>query len=163
MSRAASGTCDSHLHAAVILSGNRRYAELAEVRRAIEDGTPVVLVHPELPVAFLLGAPDEAVLNSIFARLTILVVRVGAKSVIIDGSGLVDPSSPPVMVALEKLLSHRKIRGKVATFVVGLDPEPERRWLDLARETGVSMQLEENFDRAVDMGLAAAGYRLVKT
>ena len=38
-------------------------------RDQLEDGTPVVLVSPELPVAFLVGRPDGVLLDSVFSRL----------------------------------------------------------------------------------------------
>src|SRR5215470_2523728 len=58
-------------------------------RDALERGTPVVLVTPELPAALLVGEPDHSVLESVFGRLLLLAVRSGARSVVVDAGGLV--------------------------------------------------------------------------
>jgi hypothetical protein len=133
------------------------------MRDQLEQRTPVVLVQRELPAVLLIGAPDGSVLDSIFSTLTLLAVRVGAMSVIIDASGLTEPTSTGVLEALERLLSHRKIRGKIEVLVVGLDPQPELAWLAVAAEVKTNMAAVRDFERAVEAGLARSGYRVVRT
>lgn len=144
-------------------SSAKELAERERVRDELENGTPVIQVVPELPAAFLVGKPDSGVLESIFSRLILLVVRVGAASAIVDASGLSVQDAPGLLQALEKFLTHRKIAGKVEILAVGLDAEPEKRWLELAKRAGTSMLMLPHFDRAVDRGLRVAGYRLVRS
>lgn len=144
-------------------SSARAKASVERIRDQLEEGTPVVMVHRELPAALPLGEPDAGVLHSIFSRLMLQVVRVGAAAVIIDTHGLTRPGSPDMMEALNRFLGHRKISGRVEVIVVGLGPAPEGAWLDAAASAGVKMTIERDFDRAVELGLAAAGYRIVAT
>jgi hypothetical protein len=144
-------------------SAARAKASIERMRDQLEDGTPVVLVHREVPAALLVGAPDPSLVHSIFSRLTLLAVRVDAAGVIIDASGLAEPGSPGVLEALERLLEHRKIHGKVEVFAVGLDPEPEKAWLSVAKKLNTAMSAHRDFDRAVEAALAKAGYRVVRT
>lgn len=141
----------------------RTYAERERVRDELEEGTPVVQVVPELPAAMLVGNPDGGVLDSIFARLILLTVRVGAPCAIVDATGLSGQDSPGMLLALDRFLRHRKVSGKVEVLAVGLDKDPEQRWLETARAAGTSMLVVTHFDRAVDRGLKVAGYRLVRS
>lgn len=138
-------------------------ASRERMRDHLEDGTPVVLVHRELPAAMLVGGPDASLLHSIFSRLILLAVRVGAPAVIISTTGLTEPGGPGVLEAFERLLEHRKINGKVEVLVVGLDPGPGRAWAEVAARQATPMTLVGDFDRAVEAGLAKAGYRIVRT
>src|SRR5207248_1031307 len=56
----------------------------------LEAGTPVVLVTPEVPAVLLVGAPRGDAIDSILARALLLVVRVGAPTLVLDVSGLAD-------------------------------------------------------------------------
>lgn len=144
-------------------SSARTRAQLERIRDQLEEGTPVVMIHRELPAALPLGEPDVGVLHSIFSRLVLQVVRVGAAAVIIDTNGLKRAGSQDMMEALNRFLNHRKIQGRVEVIVVGLGPAPEGAWLDAAASASVQMTIERDFDRAVELGLAAAGYRIVAT
>ena len=142
-------------------SGNAQ-AERERMRDELEDGTPVVQVVPELPSALLVGSPDVGVLDSIFGRMVLLCVRVGAPCAIVDASGLADQTSSPVLVALERFLGHRKIAGRVELLAVGLVNDGEPRWSAVAHATGCTASFYTHFDAAVQRGLSAAGYRLVR-
>jgi hypothetical protein len=142
-------------------SSARTQASVERIRDQLEEGTPVVMIHPELPAALPLGDPDVSLLHSIFSRLVLQVVRVGAVAVIIDTNGLTRPGSPAMMEALNRFLAHRKIQGRVEVIAVGLGPSPEGAWIDAAASVGTKLTVERDFDRAVTIGLAAAGYRIV--
>ena len=148
--------CDSFASARV-------QAERERWREQLEDGTPVVLLAPELPAAFLVGRPDGVLLDSVLSRLLLLVVRVGARAALIDAAGMADPARPEVLEALGRFLSHRKISGSVALVAVGLRDEAEQAWHELAHASATDLSFETYFDRALERALGAGGYRLVRT
>jgi hypothetical protein len=141
----------------------RVQAERERWREQLEDGTPVVMAAPELPVAFLVGRPDGVLLDSVLSRLLLMVVRVGARAAVLDAAGLADPARPELLEALGRFLSHRKVSGAVALVAVGLRSEPERAWRELAARSGTDLSFEAYFDRALDRALSLAGYRLIKS
>ena len=148
--------CDSFAAARV-------HAERERWREQLEDGTPVVLAAPELPVAFLVGRPDGVLLDSVLSRLLLLVVRVGARAAVIDAAGMGDPARREVLEALGRFLAHRKISGSVSLVAVGLADEPEQAWRELAEDSRTDLTFEAYFDRALARALSVAGYRLVKS
>jgi len=77
-------------------------------RDELERGTPLVMITHELPAALLVGDPDRTVLESVFGRLLLSVVRVGAKAVIVDGAGLTRAADERVVEALTGFARHRK-------------------------------------------------------
>jgi len=141
----------------------RVQAERERWREQLEDGTPVVMAAADVPLAFLVGRPDGVLLDSVLSRLLLLVVRVGARSAVIDAAGLAEPARPELLDALGRFLSHRKIRGAVSLIVVGLAEEPERAWQELAIRSSTEVSFETYFDRALERALSQSGYRLVKT
>jgi hypothetical protein len=140
----------------------RVQAERERWREQLEDGTPVVMAAPELPVAFLVGRPDGVLLDSVLSRLLLMIVRVGARAAVIDAAGLADPSRPELLEALGRFLSHRKVSGAVAIVAVGMRSEHERAWRDVA-PSSTELSFEAHFDRALDRALSLAGYRLIKS
>ena len=144
-------------------SAARVRATHEKVREQLEEGTPVVQIIPEVAAVHLLGAPDAAMLDSIFGRMLLLSVRVGARALIIDTTKLeetVDHSG--LLSAVERLIGHRKIAGRVLVVVVGLEDDHIGAWADLASTVGTRIDFEEHFDQAVDLAIKSAGYRLVQ-
>jgi len=131
-------------------------------REDIERSTPVVLVTPDIPAVFLVGAPDNLVLDAIFGRVLMTVVRVGAASLIIDVSGLEKPCASTVMVALERFMGHRKVAGDVELIAVGLGDAEGAAWQDLAASVGAALYAEPSFDRALTRALGRTEYRIVR-
>ncbi len=148
--------CDS-------FSAARVQAERERWREQLEDGTPVVLIAPELPAAFLVGRPDGVLLDSVLSRLLLLVVRVGARAAVIDAAGMGDPARPEVLEALGRFLAHRKISGSVSLVAVGLADDPEQEWRQLADRSRTDLTFEAHLDRALARALSVGGYRLVKS
>jgi hypothetical protein len=144
-------------------SSARAQIERERTHDQLEQGTPVVQIVPELPAALLVGRPDRSVLESIFARVTLLCVRVGAVAAIVDGTGLSDQEDPELLLALEQFLNHRKIAGQVEILAVGLNHAAEARWSEIARKAISTLRAFPYFDRAVERGLQTSGYRLVRT
>jgi hypothetical protein len=142
-------------------AGARVAAERERWREQLEEGTPVLLVAPEVPAAFLIGRPDPRLLDALFARLLLLAVRVDARTLLIEASGLAEPGDPMVLAALGRFVAHPKLAGRVRLVVIGLDGEVEAAWLELARARGLEFGADSHFDRAVAAALTSAGYRLL--
>ncbi len=141
----------------------RVQAERERARDQLEDGTPVVQVTPEVPAAFLVGRPDGVLCDSVLSRLLLLVVRVGARAVLVHAGGLTDPARPEVIEALRRFMSHKKVSGAVHVIAVGVPPEAEPPWRGVSSATGAALTFELHFDRAVERALALSGYRLVRS
>jgi hypothetical protein len=112
------------------------------------------MVARELPAALLIGEPDRSVLDSVFGRLLLSIVRVDARAAIIDGGGLVAPASPPVLEALAVYAQHRKVAG-IQTVLSALPPAVEPEWMALF-PAGVRVVCAERFDDAVAVAADAA-------
>jgi hypothetical protein len=120
-------------------------------RDSLERGTPVVMITRELPAALLVGDPDRAVLEAVFGRLLLALVRVGARAVILDGGGLVAPDGATVLDALGVFARHPKLAA-VACILVGLQPAAETSWR-AAFPPAIVVSCEERFDDAVARAL----------
>lgn len=140
----------------------RASAERERARQDLEDGLPVVLVTPDLPATFLVGRLDGDLVDSALSRLLLMVVRTGARSALIDVTGLSEPGRPDVVAAVMEFARHRKIAGAAEIVVIGLSPADERGWQDKLAAGDLSVVFESHFDRAVDRALARAGYRLLR-
>ena len=120
-------------------------------RDALERGTPVVLLGPELPAAFFVGEPDRSVMDATLGRLLLLVVRVGARAVLLDAGGLVKPTQPPIVDALGTFAAHRKVAGKLSFVVTQLPPGMEDEWKKCV--AGSDVEFIERFEEALDRAL----------
>lgn len=108
-------------------SSSLREAQRMRYRESLERGTPVVMLTPDLPAALLVGEPDRTVFEATFGRLILAVVRVGARALVLDGSGLDNASAPEAVEALGAFARHRKMTG-VTVVLSGLPPDVEERW-----------------------------------
>jgi hypothetical protein len=136
-------------------------SERERQRELLERGTPVVTLVPDVAAAFLVGAPDSYVLDGVFGRLMMTAVRVGARALVVDASGLESPSSAPCLVSLERFLGHRKLAG-VVMWAVGLDEEGEHAWQRVAAATNVRLEIAPSVDRALLAALELGEHRLIK-
>jgi hypothetical protein len=141
----------------------RVQAERERWREQLEEGTPVVLATPEVPVAFLVGRPDGVLLDSVMSRLLLSIVRVGARAAVIDAAGLAEPARPELIEALDRFLAHRKVSRAVSLVAVGLPGGAEKVWRDAAERCRTDLSFEAHFDRALERALSMSGYRLVKS
>jgi hypothetical protein len=140
-------------------AGQRAASERAAEQ--LESGTPVVLLTQEIPAVFLVGAPPEDALDSIFARAMLLVVRVGAASLLVDVTGLADAGAPPVRAAMDRLLGHRRM-STVELVLVGAGGETLERWRGVARSQNVTLRDFERFDGALTHAYQRAGLNLIR-
>ena len=141
-------------------AGAGRRAALERAADQLEAGTPVVLLTPEIPAVFLLGDPQEAALDGIFARAMLLVVRVAAQTLILDVGGLADAGAPPITEAASRLLGHRRM-APVELALVGAGDEVADRWRSMARSHGVSMSVFDRFDAAFTHAARRAGLNVI--
>lgn len=135
------------------LATARAMAGQERMREQLGQGTPVVLVTPRVPAALLVGTPDHHVLDAVFGRLVLLVVRTAAPSAIVDASGLADPASPAVLTSLRRLAGHDKIAGTADILAVGLSKEHAGTWQRAAEEAGAVLRPVPRFRDAVTQAL----------
>jgi hypothetical protein len=127
----------------------------------IEEGTPVVLITPDVPAVLLLGAPSAATLDAILARCLLLVVRTGAKSLIIDVGGVGDPASPTMTEAADRFFAQTRLQ-PVELLLVGAPEASAQLWQSMATKRGVNLRALDRFDAAVGAALTRAGSSLVR-
>ena len=139
----------------------RERIQTEKLRELVERDTPVLLLAPTVTAVTLVGAPDGVALDAIFARLTLLIVRMGATCALIDATGLENPARPEVCEALGRLFVHRKVAGKVHILAVGLTAEAESAWRAVAQRTETSIAFESQFYDALHRAYLHAGFRLV--
>lgn len=113
----------------------------------LERGMPVVLITPEVPAVFLVADPGAAVLDGVFARALLLVVGSGAKTLILDQTGLHDPTAPPVVETVERFFAHRRM-GQVQIALVAAVGEARTAWTDVGARHGVEVVGFDRFDAA---------------
>jgi hypothetical protein len=137
---------------------------MAEKERAsehLEAGTPVVLVTPDVPAVMLVGAPGGDVVDSILARALLLIVRVGAPTLILDLAGLADPMAPEVMLAAGRFFQQRRL-AEVEIALSGANAQVGDAWITAARGHGVTVVAVDRFDAAVARALDRAGCQIVR-
>jgi hypothetical protein len=124
----------------------------------LEHGMPVVQITPEVPAVLLVGDPPPAVLDSVLARSLLLVVGSGARTLILDQTGLADPSAPPVVEAIERLFAHRRM-GQVQIALVSAAGEARTAWSDVGARHGVEVVGFDRFDAAFAHAVERAKHR----
>ncbi len=141
-------------------AGAGRKAAIERAADQLEAGTPVVLITPEIPAVFLVGAPPESALEGVLARAILLVVRVAAPVLIIDLGGVVDAAAPPITEAFARLLGHRRM-GKVELALVGAGDQVADRWRGMARSHGVTLSTFDRFDAAFTHAARRVGLNVI--
>jgi hypothetical protein len=127
----------------------------------LEEGTPVILITPDVPAVLLLGAPSAATLDAILARTLLLVVRTGAKSLIIDVGGIGDPASPTLTEAADRFFAQTRLQ-PVEILLIGATEQTATLWQSMATKRGVTLRALDRFDAAVAAALTRAGSALVR-
>lgn len=131
-------------------------------REHLEERTPVVLVAPDIPAAFPIGDTNVHGLRGAFARVALLVARVGARVVIIDASGLLDPTAADVLAAVKEYCGHRKISGTVALVAAGLSDAQRREWAYVARGCDVVFESCDTFREALQAAIERSDFSFVR-
>ncbi len=146
--------------AADSLATAREQAAAERWHNQLDEGTPVILITPELPAALFVCQPDRRVVASVFGRLLLTAVRTGAKAVIIDVSGVAGPAQACFLTGLDAFLGHNRV-APLQVIGCGVHTKDVSNWKDIAARHGNDLHFENYFDSCVAMGLGAAGWRLV--
>ncbi len=144
---------------AFAVAGEASARERADAQ--IEEGTPVILVTPDVPAVLLLGAPSASTLDGILARTLLLVVRTGAKSLIVDVGGLADPASPTNTEVADRFFAQTRLQ-PVEILLSGAPDAAATLWQTMAGKRGVTLRALDRFDAAVSAALQRAGTALVR-
>ncbi len=131
-------------------------------REHLEERTPVVLAAPDIPAAFPIGDSNVHGLRGAFARIALQVARVGARVVIVDASGLMDPGAPEVLEAVREYCSHRKISRTVGLVTAGLTDAQRREWAYVARSCNVTFDSRDTFGDALQLALDRSDFSFVR-
>ena len=144
------------------LATGREQAAIERWHNELDEGTPMVMVTPELPAALFVCKPDSSVAAGVLGRLLLSVVRTGAKAVIIDVSGISGRLELAFAEALERFLSHAKIAGAVTVFARGVHANDVSSWQDIGARSGAKIIFEEYFDVCVTESLKIGNWRLLR-
>lgn len=131
-------------------------------REQLAQGTPIVLVTSVLPALLLVGAPDRLGYDTIFSRLLLTVVRVGAVAVVIDANGQLDPLDAHFLDSFHSFVGHRKIASNIEVFAVGLDDKHANGWSEVCKANRVPFHHALRFPLAVADALDRSGYQIDK-
>jgi hypothetical protein len=145
------------------LATGREQAAMERWHDELDEGTPLVMVTPELPAALFVCKPDSRVAAGVLGRLLLSIVRTGAKAAIIDVSGISGRLEPAFAEALERFLSHTKVAGAVTVFVRGVHANDVSSWQDIAAISGAKIVFEEYFDVCVAESLKIGNWRLLRS
>lgn len=127
----------------------------------LEAGIPVLLITPDVPAVILLGAPSGATIDGVLARTMLLVVRTGAKALLIDVAGLADAQAPSVTESVDRFFAQPRL-AKVELLLIGAPDSAAKIWHALGARRGVTVRPLERFDEAVAVALDRAGTLLVR-
>jgi hypothetical protein len=149
--------------AADSLATGREQAALERWHNELDEGTPLVMVTPELPAALFVCKPDSRVAAGVLGRLLLSVVRTGARAAIIDVSGISGRLEVAFADALERFLSHSKVAGTVTVFARGVHANDVSSWEDIANRSGAKIIFEDYFDVCVAESLKIGSWRLLRS
>jgi hypothetical protein len=143
------------------LATGREQALVERMRNELDEGTPLIMITPELPAALFVCRPDRGVVAGVFGRLLLTVVRTAARAVILDVRGMSVGMQEEFAEPLERFLCHPRVAGRVTVFGCGVRNDDANSWRALAAEAGVCLVLEGHFDLCVRAALDLAGWRLI--
>jgi hypothetical protein len=124
----------------------------------LEHGMPVVQITPEVPAVLLVGDPGPSVLDSVLARTLLLIVGSGARTLILDQTGLADAVAPPVVESIERFFAHKRM-APVQVALVASTGEARTAWTDVGARHGVEVVGFDRFDAAFARALDRAKHR----
>jgi hypothetical protein len=129
-------------------SSSQREGAWLRAQESLDRGTPIFVAAREVPCLLLLGEPGRAVAETLLGRLLLTVVRVGARAIVLDGSGLMSQADPTLLEAVSGFARHPRMKD-VAIVIAGLPVEIEETWrAACGREVLPSERLEEAIELA---------------
>jgi len=147
--------------AADSLATGREQAALEMWSNQLDEGTPLIMITPELPAALFVCQPGRRVVAGVFGRLLLAVVRTGGKAVIIDVRGVSGRLTEDFADALETFISHGRVAHRIRILACGVHADDVPRWENIASKHGADLHFENYFDSCVTTALAAGGWRLI--
>jgi hypothetical protein len=145
------------------LATGREQAASERWHNELDEGTPLVMITPELPAALFVCRPDRRVAAGVFGRLLLSVVRTGARATIIDVSGISGGLEPEFAEPLERFFGHAKVAGSVTIFARGVHPDDVPSWKEMGDRSGAKLVFEDYFDVCVSESLRLGGWRLLRS
>jgi len=143
------------------LATGRERAALERWDEQLDEGTPLVMITPELPAALFVCAPNARVVSGVFARLTLTLVRTGASAAIIDVRGMAERFSSAFGEALNTFLGNERVAKRIRVIACGVHVSDVALWQEIGERHGVDLRFENYFDSCVQMGLEAGDWRLL--
>jgi hypothetical protein len=110
-----------------------------------------------VPAAFLIGLSDAEVVDGVLGRLALLVARIGARTAVVDASGLVEPLGRDVLDGLRRFAAHDSVAGRCTIVAVGLNAVERREWRAVAGNAGATLEFAEDLGEALAAARGAAG------
>lgn len=150
----------------VVLAGDslataREQAAVERLHNQLDEGTPLIMITPELPAALFVCQPDRRVVASVFGRLLLTIVRTGGSAVIIDVRGIAGRLDPAFAESLETFVSHERIATRIRIIACGVHRGDVSAWQKIAKRHGADLHFENYFDSCVKAALSSGGWRLV--
>ncbi len=128
----------------------------------MDEGTPLLMITPELPAAIFVCSPNKAVIEGVLSRLLLTIVRTGAKAAILDLRGLTKEARSQLLQSAQALFEHPRVSAIVTLFLCGVDHADLPHWEEMAKSTGVHLNFESYFDICVTSAMKCAGWRILK-
>ena len=147
--------------AADSLATAREQASLERWHNQLDEGTPLIMITPQLPAALFVCPPDRSVVASIFGRLLLTIVRTGGNAVIIDVSGISGRLDETFAQGLETFVGHVRVATRIRIIVCGVHGDDVEDWKAIGDRHGADLHFENYFDSCVNAALKSGGWRLV--
>lgn len=147
--------------AADALATGREQAAVERWHNQLDEGTPLVMITPELPAALFVCEPNRRVISSVLGRLLLTVVRTGSKAAIIDIRGMSGRPKPSFYESLESFVGHARIANRIKLLACGVHADDMPAWRQIGDRSGTEIHFETHFDSCVAAGIQAGGWRLV--
>ena len=147
--------------AADSLATGREQAAIERWHNQLDEGTPLIMITPQLPAALFVCQPDRRVVASVFGRLLLTIVRTGGTAVIIDVRGISGRLNEEFAEALETFVGHARVATRIRIMVCGVHGDDVPAWQAIADRHNADLHFENYFDSCVSAALKSGGWRLV--
>ncbi|MCP4448765.1 MAG: hypothetical protein GY811_26040 [Myxococcales bacterium] len=147
--------------AADSLATGREQAAVERWHNQLDEGTPLIMITPELPATLFVCEPDRRVVASVFGRLLLTIVRTGAVAAIVDVRGVSGRMSRGFAEGLESFVGHARIAKRIRIFACGVHADDVPGWRAIAQRFEAEVHFENYFDSCVSAALEDGGWRLV--
>ncbi len=147
--------------AADSLATGREQAAIERWHNQLDEGTPLIMITPQLPAVLFVCQPDRRVIASVFGRLLLTIVRTGGTAVIIDVRGVAGRFNSVFAEGLETFVGHARVATRIRILACGVHGDDVSAWKAIADRHGADLHFENHFDSCVSGALKSGGWRLV--